>query len=226
MLMMMMMMWLATTPSQTQIAGGSDGRRVKSMALFGLSTGNLLLAGAKRSGFCEFDTKADDVLWVVVEVHSNGIEAHQPTNQPSFHSPRSWYTRVCVCVDPQGLLAKIDDPWAYCRDPAGLTATSDMFTPQDIVALNDIARVSGTACYYDNAGRQWLPTDALTHSVQYTTPRSVPLDAAALLLTSMRRSAVLAGRRLSTHQRDTGNYQNQRMMMRTQPAVVQACGAP
>lgn len=96
------MMWLATAPSQTQIAGGSDGRRVKSMALFGLSTGNLLLAGAKRSGFCEFDTKADDVLWVVVEVHCHGIEAHQPTFLPLTKGAGTY---VCVCKSP-GLAGK------------------------------------------------------------------------------------------------------------------------
>lgn len=89
----------------TQIAGGSDGRRVKSMALFGLSTGNLLLAGAKRSGFCEFDTKADDVLWVVVEVHCHGIEAHQPTNLPSTHQGAGTCVFVCVCGLP-GLAGK------------------------------------------------------------------------------------------------------------------------
>lgn len=66
-------------PAQLDVDG--DGY-IDTMSIFGVSSGNYMLAAAIDNGYCKLDRAVNDVVWNVIEVKAQSNQQQHTTPQP------------------------------------------------------------------------------------------------------------------------------------------------
>ena len=73
-----------------QLSTSGDGA-IRDVAIFAMSTGNLLLADAVQKGRCSLDMQVDDVIWTAVEVRIGDAAHHRACPRACALSPPSLF---------------------------------------------------------------------------------------------------------------------------------------